>query len=233
MAATDEKIGDNLDNQGLLQTIAYIGHLIGVVPPNDSERMVLLDYIRANLSGVSTSEIKLAFTMALDGSVFNVDLSGKLSAAMIQRVMSGYKAYKHDVFRHKKENEDTWQMPDTDVIYRESLERIRNIYDEEGELGLINERNWVGKYNWMKVNGYFKGMPFDADDIKRRARQKYIRGLEAKRVAAKDMHEARRLKALVGDLKAGNPVDGEMQAIEACGKEIMVIEWLKWKSNEN
>lgn len=228
-AAADPPISADRDNTGLLQAIAFIGHLLGVKAPSEAEKLVLLDYIRENMSDYTLAELRGAFKMAITGKYFDFEIKtyGQLSPQLFAQVMGHYRKYRHDILLTDQATKDKGEPVDLDTVYKQSLTRLAVKYRDDGVWALDAEANWDGKYDWLKANRMHRSISQqEAAEIKIKARQAWVRNLENGKASAKNMIEARKFNDILKTIAAGEQVKDEEKAISYQGKRLMVIRWL-------
>lgn len=145
-----KKIGQLPDDEPIKQVLRYVFALIGLKAenlPSDIQKVVLIDFIKTELSNYTVEEIKTAFQLAVKGEIsVEINHFQNFSALYLSQVLKAYQIEKNAAIlefnkaeqRQKKENEMT---PD-------EIERIYRDFDNNCLLDVWNEFVLTGNVNF-------------------------------------------------------------------------------------
>lgn len=121
------------------EVLRYVMVLVGLRAqnfPNEAEKAVLLDFIIKNYGGHTPSEIKLAFTMALQGKLsldggFSVICYENFSVVYFAGVMNAYRQWAKEAINFVPKSKIEKQMlPAAEVSDEEFIESVRKLYEQ-------------------------------------------------------------------------------------------------------
>lgn len=148
------RIRDLEDDEPIKQALRYVFTLIGLRSdqiPSDLEKTVLINFIRGNLKNYAADEIKIAFELALNGTIqVETNHFGRFSALYLTTIFNAYNKHRRTIaadLARKTQQSDQKRIQEErskDPKFQQQTERLfdRNVlkplFDEFCKSGKLN-----------------------------------------------------------------------------------------------
>lgn len=133
LSLREEKIARLADISPLKEVLRYVMVLIGLRAnnwPAEAEKAVLIDFIISQYGGHTPAEIRLAFTMAIEGKLgVEVNCYENFSVLYFAGIMNAYREWSKEAVKHlPKKAEDLPALPPVQTTDEEFIQAVLTVY---------------------------------------------------------------------------------------------------------
>ena len=175
------------NDEPIKQVLRYVFTLVGIRAdqiPDEIQKAVLIDFIRAELQNFTLPEFKIAFTMAVKGDL-NVDPNpfGQFSALYLSNILKAYQEEKNKaMIKERQRIREAEERERNRPLTPEEQAKVHEEFDQKFIIEPFDEYIKTGKFEVFKM---FPSVLFDALRVRHGKIKLSKKDIEALRSEAK------------------------------------------------
>lgn len=213
--------------------------------PSEEEKMVLIEHIIKNFGGHTCEEIKLAFDMAMDGKLEDVDLKGNhiivnancyenFSCLYFSGIMGAYRSWSKEAYRFLSQPKQALLEEKKEITDDEMMEWVTGWYEtiKKIENPILIPPTF---YDWLVKKGMLVLTKEQKRDYITKQAVTYRHFILSEQIKSEGEHSNLKKELAEFDRmhNAGCFTGIEVERLKELAKKIAVFDYLKKKSNDN
>jgi hypothetical protein len=241
LANKTKKIETESDGE-IKKTLLWIFAYIGLKEmPDNTQALILVNYIKNNLYKFTLSEMRFAFELAiqniLDIGLEKIEHYQGFSPMYLERIMQSYKRYSFDELRKNEANQLPEKTEPTleeqDVIMRKGIKDFFEKYKQSKNTELDN--CFIDtKFRWLWKKKYIVISKEQADKTKEQAKIEWKKYLtECRDKAVEDGSESKHYNEILNDFEKRCVGKSGVLVIRSFSQKLALFEWFDKLIKEN